>query len=159
MEKIINKLNQAYILLLIIMAVIVMMLGIYQVLGRYILGLPIYWTEESIRYLHNSIVFCGIGFVAQSEAFTTITLVSDIIAKKSKVGVKIQKIAHRLLQLIFFLLLLYWGGRLTLHAAKQHQVSAAAKFPFSIIYAALPLGGLLGATDAVLKMKEIIDLD
>ena len=156
MKKALGKLNQAYILLLVIMSATVTLLGIYQILGRYLFALPIFWTEEVIRYLHIAIIMLGIGFAAQTEAFTTITLISDIVEQKSKIAFKILRVIHYLAQLFFFSLLLYWGYKLTMHAYNQHQLSAAAKLPIYIAYLPLPLGGLMGIVDAVQRIIGLL---
>ncbi|WP_101910084.1 TRAP transporter small permease [Marasmitruncus massiliensis] len=152
MKKALGKLNRAYILLLILMASAVTLLGIYQVLARYVFKWPIFWTEEVIRYVYIATVMLGINFAAKTEAYTAITLVSDSIARRSKTGYKVLKLIHHLVQLIFFALLMYWGARLAIHAGNQNQFSSAVKIPFVLVYLPIPIGGLMGVADAVEKI-------
>jgi TRAP-type C4-dicarboxylate transport system permease small subunit len=142
MKDIFKKLEKIYILVLIILLAIVAVFGIYQVVARYALGWPIYWTEESIRYLYIAAVMLGIGLALQKNAYTSITILADFLKRTTKIGYRLLLIFHRLVHLAFCGLMLYFGLQLVMKAGGA--LSPAIRIPFFYVYLPIPIGGLLG---------------
>ena len=88
MKKAICTLERAYHAVLVVMTALIVLVGIYQVIGRFFvfLHLPTSWTEESMRYTYIGIIMLGLATVTRAEAFTTITVLSDAIEKRSRIG-------------------------------------------------------------------------
>ena len=152
MRIFLDRLEKMYQLFLVSITAIVTLLGIYQVLGRYLLflNLPITWTEETMRYLHVAIVMLGTAAVSKSEGYTSITIFSDFIKRKYKNGYKILRLFHNTVQLFFFSCLFYYGLQLTLKAVKQ--ITPTTRISFAFVYACIPIGGLMGALFALVKI-------
>ena len=154
MRMLFSKFERVYTLFLIILCAIVSILGIYQVAARYLFGWPIFWTEECIRYIYIATVMLGIGLASEKNAYTTITLFSDYVQNHSKIGWKVLLIFQRLVQIVFFGLLCFWGFRLV--ALAGDALSPATRIPFVYVYLPIPIGGLLGFLVECSKLYRII---
>lgn len=154
MKKAISALEKAYRTVLVIMTALIVLVGIYQVIGRFFvfLHLPTSWTEESMRYMYIGIIMLGLATVTRAEAFTTITVLSDAIEKRSRTGGIILYWFQSLMQVICFGLMFYYGLQLMLSAG--NRVSAVIRMPFNIIYAPIPIGSFLATVISILKLIQ-----
>lgn len=153
-KKIISLLERIYHAVLVFMTATIVLVGIYQVIGRFFvfLHLPTSWTEESLRYIYIGIIMLGLATVTQAEAFTTITILSDAIERHSKVGAIILYWFQCLMQIICFGMMFYYG--LQLMASAGNRVSAVVRMPFNIIYAPIPIGAFLSTVISILKLVQ-----
>ena len=154
MHMIREKLYEIYNWLLILMTSVLTCLALYQVLARYAFGWPLSWTEELMRYMFCAIVMLGMATVIREDSFITVTLLPNAIKKRSPSLYKALGIFRLVVQIAFFALLLYFGGML----AYQSRVRNAAtlQVPFVFVYMCLPLGGLFGGFESVLKLVELL---
>ena len=154
MKKVIDICTKVYRTILVIMTGVIVVLGVYQVVGRNIaaLGLNTSWTEEAMRYIYLGIIMLGLATVTRDEAFTTITILSDAIKKRSKIGSEILYVFQNLASIVCFGLLFYYGLKLDLSAG--NRVSATMLIPFSLIYAPIPIGSFLATIIQILKTIE-----
>lgn len=153
-KKTISALERIYHAVLVVMTAIIVLVGIYQVIGRFFvsLRLPTSWTEESMRYIYIGIIMLGLATVTQAESFTTITVLSDTIEKHSRIGGIILYWFQGLMQVICFGMMFYYGLQLMLSAG--NRVSAVVRMPFNIIYAPIPIGSFLSTVISVLKLVQ-----
>ena len=153
-KKTISVLEQIYRTVLVIMTALIVLVGIYQVIGRFFvfLHLPTSWTEESMRYIYIGIIMLGLATVTQAEAFTTITVLSDTIERHSRIGGIILYWFQCLMQIICFGMMFYYGLQLMISAG--NRVSAVVRMPFNIIYAPIPIGSFLSTVISILKLVQ-----
>lgn len=153
-NKTISILEKLYRMVLVIMTALIVLVGIYQVIGRFFvaLHLPTSWTEESMRYIYVGIIMLGLATVTRAEAFTTITVLSDAIEKHSRAGSIILYWFQSLMQIICFGMMFYFGLRLMLSAG--NRVAAVTRIPFNIIYAPIPIGSCLATVISILKFIQ-----
>lgn len=153
-KKIISLLERIYHAVLVFMTATIVLVGIYQVIGRFFvfLHLPTSWTEESMRYIYIGIIMLGLATVTQAEAFTTITILSDVIERHSRVGTIILYWFQCLIQIICFGMMFYYG--LQLMSSAGNRVSAVVRMPFNIIYAPIPVGSFLSTVISILKLVQ-----
>lgn len=152
MKKAIRVLEVLYETILVIMTAIIVLLGVYQVVGRNLSFIDTSWTEEAMRYIYVGIIMLGLGCVAKEESFTTITVVSDIVNRHSKIGGMILYCLKNFAQILCFVLIFWFGLQLALSAG--NRVAATTRVTFDIIYAPIPIGSFLGALYSILKMVE-----
>ena len=147
--------GKLYVWFLVFLTASVVLIGVYQVLGRYfivgMLGIMvnISWTEEIMRYFHCALVLLGVGVVTKNNAAIRITLISDWVAKY-KAPSKILQTWNYLVELAFYGIMVYFGWQLTQRGFGQ--VTAITRIPFGIFYASIPIGGALGFINTALKM-------
>lgn len=153
-KRTISVLEQIYRAVLVIMTALIVIVGIYQVIGRFFvfLHLSTSWTEESMRYIYIGIIMLGLATVTRADAFTTITVLSDAIEKRSRVGGMILYWFQSLMQIICFGMMFYYG--LLLMASAGNRVSAVMRLPFNIIYAPIPIGSFLSTVISILKLIQ-----
>ena len=154
MKKTLHILETIYRIILVILTALIVIIGIYQVIGRFFvfLHLPTSWTEESMRYIYVGIIMLGLATVTRAEAFTTITVLPDIINRHSRVGGVILYWVQSLIQILCFGLMFWFGLKLALSAG--NRVAAVTRIPFSIIYAPIPVGAGLSTVIGILKLIQ-----
>jgi TRAP-type C4-dicarboxylate transport system permease small subunit len=127
--------------------ILVLILGVmvinvlWQVFSRYFTANPSSFTDELARYLMMWLGILGAAYVAGRNEHVAI----DFFAKKS--SLKIQKwikgfISFSIIAFATFGFLI-GGGRLVYITLKLQQYSPSLQIPLALVYAIVPLSGLL----------------
>lgn len=109
-----------------------------QVICRYVLQSSLSWSEELTRYLMIWIVFLGSGYVLGIGAHSNMDIVS------SKLPEHVKNIVDKgisLLLVVFSLVIIRYGCSMVLVGAAQK--SSALHLPMSLVYLAIPIGGVI----------------
>lgn len=109
-----------------------------QVASRYLLDLPLIWTEETGRHLMIWMVFLASTVVYRRGQHIAIDLFGARLGPR---GRAIIGIAITLLLAFFFFLMVRYGWELTTRTMNQR--SSALRYPMGYAYASLPVGGVL----------------
>jgi len=109
-----------------------------QVLFRYVLKSPLYWSEEAARYIMIWIVFLGASVGIRKASHLGFTWYVE--RSSSEVRRVCALIAHLGL-LAFSLNITYYGSIITLQ--NTEQLSPGLQMPVAFVYACLPVGGIL----------------
>ena len=88
-KKLCTRFESIIHVMIVAIAVIMMVIGILQILFRYVFSSSLSWSEESIRYLHVWLVTIGGTVCFYRGTFSVITLISDKIEAKSKIAGKL----------------------------------------------------------------------
>ncbi|MDG1965945.1 MAG: TRAP transporter small permease [Flavobacteriaceae bacterium] len=137
--------------LVVIMSFIVVNV-LWQVFSRYILANPSSFTDELARYLMIWVGVLGAAYVAGKGNHVAITYFSE---KLNPVNLKRVQIIINLTILSFAILGMFIGGvRLVYITLVLEQLSPALKIPLGVVYAVIPLSGLLIIFYKVLDLKE-----
>lgn len=116
---------------------------LWGVLTRYALGHQASWTEELARFLLIWIGCLGAAYAAGKDMHLSIDLLSP---RLSPAGRQWLGVGIRLLTLLFAVSVLLVGGiELIRFTYLLGQYSPALNLPMSLVYAAVPLSGLLTA--------------
>lgn len=114
---------------------------LWQVFTRYFTDNPSSFTDELARYLMIWLGILGAAYVAGRNEHVAI----DVFAKKS--SPKTQKLLARFISfsIIAFSLfgLVIGGGRLVYITMKLEQFSPSLQIPLALVYAIVPVSGLL----------------
>ena len=121
-DKILNKM--IYIILLIMTFVIAIQIGF-----RYILNLPLSWTEELARYLQIWLTIIGGIWATRNQKHIKITSLTDRIPNKYR---NVYTNINLLLQATFMIILLWASIKFNL--SLKPIVSAALRIPLGFIY-------------------------
>lgn len=110
-------------------------LGLAQVVWRYVLGEPLIWSEEVIRYALIWTVFLGAGITIKKGLLAAVEVVSQLGP---------QPLRKVLGGLSIVICAAFWGvllayGLLILDAV-QGMVSGALEMPMPLVYLAIPVG-------------------
>lgn len=149
MAKFLSKLEKAFETALGLLTGLMVVFACYQVAARYFFGWGITWTEETMRYIFVATIMLGVYFMSKTSNFATLTIFSDLVAKKSKIGDIVLRVLQYLVQIVFYFLLFYYGVKLCMMSTGR--LSTATRIPFSIIYSPLPIGGFMGFVNMILR--------
>ena len=138
MKRIAYILEGALKFLVIIMLSALTIIVVVGIAARYVFLVSIPWTEEISRYLMIWTSFLGLGVAYRKRELIAVKLLTDLLPKKM---FRIAFFVSDILCSIFLVVVVYYGVKLCVQ--NSDQVSAAARIPTSIVYAAIPVGGVI----------------
>lgn len=113
----------------------------WQVLSRYLLGAPAFWTEELARF---ALVWVGVLGAAYAAAHHEHLALSLFSARAGPRGRCVLRHVSRAAVAGFALtVMVVGGGRLVAITWQLDQVSAALGVPMAMVYSVVPLSGCL----------------
>jgi TRAP-type C4-dicarboxylate transport system permease small subunit len=118
-----------------------------QVLFRYLLRQPLFWSEELPRYLLIWMSFLAAAVAQREEGHINITLALNWLPPRVR---RVAHLASNVLMLAFLGVLIYSGSLVTRITAAHR--STALQIPMAAVYAALPVGAILMAVYLVLQI-------
>ncbi len=124
----------ALIVILAAMAVVVFV----QVIFRYLLHLPLFWTEELARYCLVWASLLGAGVAVRRGQHIAVTWFVERFPKA--VGLALSVVAR--ISVVVILVVMMWGGG-KLVVVTSAQISPALRIPMAVPYLALPLGSAI----------------
>jgi TRAP-type C4-dicarboxylate transport system permease small subunit len=136
-DKITHYLGHFLALLMTIMTIDVL----WGVFTRYAMGNQASWSEELARFLLIWIGILGAAYASGQNMHLAIDLLSPKLAGKSK-----QRLASGITILIIlfvFCILVIGGFRLIYVTQVLGQMSPALQIPMTVVYAVLPLSGII----------------
>ena len=155
MERISNIINRCSEIVLCSIISIMAVVVFAEVIFRYALLLPLFWTEEFARYCLVWSSLLGAGVALKRGEHIAVTFFLDKLPKKVRSG------ASLFARISIFALLgvIFWGG-LYLVLLTRHQLSPAMRVSMSWPYMAVPLGSLImlfhELTFIYMELKEMI---
>jgi TRAP-type C4-dicarboxylate transport system permease small subunit len=120
-----------------------------QVVFRYVLRQPLFWSEELPRYLLIWMSFLAAAVAQKRDAHINITLCLTPLPERAR---RILQMCANCTILGFLGILVYSGGLVTRITA-QHR-STALQLPMGLVYAALPLGAALMMLYLILQIAD-----
>ena len=121
-----------------------------QVVYRYALKQPLYWSEEVARYLFVWVVFVGAGVAARYRGHIALDFLVNRFPPRPR---HVVAMIMGVLSLAMLLLVFVWYGW-TLTLVSMRQESPATGVPVGYATLAIPVGGLLTALNAVRAVRE-----
>lgn len=145
---VINKIAEATLAVAVVAQVICVFC---QVLFRFVLKLPLFWTEEAARYLMVYTVFigCSVGIYRDSHSGF-----SYLLNKMNKKVQLVMKMTSYVGMLALNLYITYYG--INIVTRNTFQVTPALQIPMWFIYCTLPLSGIICSLQIVAKMIALV---
>lgn len=134
---------------LVVLSVLIFAVVFLQVLFRYLLRQPLFWSEELPRYLLIWMSFLAAALAQRQDAHINITLCLAPLSARARQRLKV---LTDTVVLAFFCILIYSGGLVT--SITAHHRSTALQLPMGLVYAALPLGAVLMSLYLVLQIAD-----
>ncbi len=135
-NKALSKLEQYFIaILLLVIAVILFINVVLRLFNTSIL-----WAEELARYAIVWITFVGASVCVYKGAHIGVDVIMNVLGEKPK---KILSLVLALFSLAFSVLFTYYAFKITMNVHGTGQASSTMGIPMYIVYAAMPVGGLL----------------
>lgn len=147
-EKALLAVNRwALIVLLALMSVIIFT----NVIVRYFTDQSIPWAEEVARHMMIWLTFLGAGPVLRYGGHLAVENLQDSLPRPAAIALRI---VVALLLMGFFVFMIWWG--LLYMERTQFQSTAATQIPFSYIYAAMPVGGVLLVMHFLFVLRDYV---
>ena len=121
-----------------------------QIIFRYLLHQPIYWSEEFPRFILIWLTFLGSAIAMKNRSHLSISLLTNRLSVKKRIAVQF---FANLLSLLFISILV-WGGIIITILTMPNR-TAALQMPTGLVYLAVPVGG---AIMIIYLLKNTIEL-
>lgn len=137
-NTLIRKLTWLLERILIALSLLISIVVFLQVVFRYVLSQPLFWSEELPRYLLIWTTFLAAALAQKHRAHINITLAVNLLPRR------IQKWLRILTDILIcgFLGVLVYSGSLVSRVTLHHR-STALQIPMAAVYLALPVGATL----------------
>jgi TRAP-type transport system small permease protein len=124
---------------------------ILQVTARYVINLPLAWTEELARYLFIWLIFIGSSQAMRWGNHIAIGMIAD---RLPDMIARISALLMHLLIAAFLITLIVMGWRIVMTVAPV--LSVALKMPLMIVYLPLPIAGAVMLVRTICTIVHII---
>ncbi len=149
MSRISDFLNRVCELALVILLGAMAIVVFLQVLFRYVLHLPLFWTEEFARYCLVWASLLGAAVALKRGEHIAVTFLLDTFPKRAaRVLTMIAQVS-----VILILTVMVWGG-IKLVLVTSAQISPALRISMAIPYLALPVGAVIMLFHAFSSMMQ-----
>ena len=155
MERISDIINRIAEIAIVIIISLMAVAVFAEVIFRYVIPLPLFWTEEFARYCLVWSSLLGAGVALKRGEHIAVTFFTNKFPKRIQIN------SFLLVQIfiVVFLGVIFWGG-ICLVMITYHQLSPAMRIPMSWPYMAVPIGSLIMLFHEItfinLRLKEMI---
>lgn len=137
--------------------VVMLALMVFQVIFRYVLKLPLPWSEELIRYLFVITSFFGAAIASSERSHIEINLMETIInltkdAKKRQVFTNISWLIADCISFVILVIFSYYSYGYLQRMLLTQQKSSAMEMPVWWIISAMFVGAVLMAIHYICKI-------
>lgn len=115
-----------------------------HIVGRYVLGAPIYFAEELARYAFIWSVMIGASIVFRTDGHTNVEYFTGLLPRPAQTFLYVARNAV----IVGFLLVVIVNG-IALAGKTMNVPSAALEWPWGYIYIAAPVGAALMIVNAL----------
>lgn len=147
--RVVDRFNAGLLLTLSLGLAVLASLGLAQVVWRYLIGDPLTWSEEVIRYSLIWSVFLGAGIAVRRGLLAAVELVSQLAPPL------LQKTLARLCLAIsglFWAVLLGYG--IVILESVRGMSSGALEMPMPLVYLAIPVGAAFALINTLTVMVD-----
>jgi len=155
MERISDIINRIAEIAIVIIISLMAVAVFAEVIFRYVLPLPLFWTEEFARYCLVWSSLLGAGVALKRGEHIAVTFFTNKFPKR----IQIDSFLLVQIFIVVFVGVILWGG-ICLVMITRHQLSPAMRIPMSWPYMAVPIGSLIMLFHEItfinLRLKEMI---
>jgi C4-dicarboxylate transporter DctQ subunit len=124
-----------------------------NVMGRYLLDMPIYWAEEGMGFIQIAVVVIGAALVSRDNAHLKMDAVEHFMPPALKRWIDI---AASLLTVVVALVIAWMASDIVGGMIENDQRSMAMNLPLAIPYSIFPLGFALIALFALARVVRLV---
>jgi len=143
-----NRITEGFLIVILSGIAVVVFL---QVIFRYVLNFPLFWTEEFARYSLVWASLLGSAVAVKRGQHIAVTIFMDRLPKALRRGLTI----FALISVATILAIILWGG-IQLVAITRSQISPALRVSMSIPYLAVPVGAGLMLLHTIVCIFETL---
>jgi TRAP-type C4-dicarboxylate transport system permease small subunit len=123
-----------------------------NVMGRYLLDMPIYWAEEGMGFIQIAVVVIGAALVSRDNAHLKMDAVEHFMSPALKRWIDI---ATGVLTVAVALIVAWMASDVVMQMMENDQRSMAMELPLAIPYSIFPLGFALIALFALARVVRL----
>lgn len=124
---------------------LLVLMGVLQILFRFVLNFSLSWTEELSRYLFILMVYTGASLALKRKKHVRVELIDIYVKSKIKRWIFI---FNDIVMIWLLLLVGYAGLKISITTYEMEQLSPALGLPMYLVYGIIPLTFLFGACRA-----------
>ena len=151
LHKIRNGMDKIVSTICIILFAVMVVVGTYQIITRFIFNNPSTISEELLTYTFAWMAMFASAYVFGKRDHMRMTFVADKLPKEQR---KILEIVIELLIIAFAVIVLIYGG-FTIMGLTMTQKTASLGVMMGVIYAVVPICGILIAIYGVLNVIDL----
>lgn len=129
-----QRLEEIVLVVLMIAAVVIVAM---QVITRYLLKIPLPWSEEIARYMFLWLTWLGASYATKERRHVSIDVVYSRLNKNGKV---ICTVVFTVVWIGFLAMMAYLSAKLTFSVASGGQIAVGSGLPMWVPYASIPTG-------------------
>ena len=129
-----ERLEEIFLVILMIAATL---LVAAQVVTRFILKVPLPWSEEIARYMFLWLTWVGAAYATKERKHVRIDIIYE---KLPEAGKKVCTVISTVIWIVFLGIMVYLSFRLTRSVASGGQIAVGSGIPMWIPYASIPVG-------------------
>jgi len=147
--KFIYAVNKIVGYILFVLLAMMVTLTFFQVFNRFVLSSSISWSEEMSRYLMVWGVFLALGYASRKNKLVALKFISEMMPQGPR---KLLQFIIQVGVVAFGLLLSIYGLEMTMSVT--HQATPALEISKSLVYAAVPIGGVLTVLNSIAYLVD-----
>ena len=151
LHKIRKGMNTVVSTICIILFAVMVIVGTYQIITRFVFNSPSTVSEELLTYTFAWMAIFSSAYVFGKRDHMRMTFVADKLPKEQR---KILEIVIELLIIAFVVIVLIYGG-FTIMGLTMTQKTASLGVMMGVIYAVVPISGILIAIYGVLNVIDL----
>lgn len=125
-----KKKNLEYFLIVFLFTILIVVCFL-QVLFRFVLNLPLAWTEELSRYVFIILIYCGASAAVLDNAHVRVELIDNLLPERARFALDI---AVKLLCAAVSLVIAFNSRKIISNASLSRQLSASLRIPMAGLY-------------------------
>ena len=151
LHKIRKGMNTVVSTICIVLFAVMVVVGSYQIITRFIFNSPSTVSEELLTYTFAWMAIFSSAYVFGKRDHMRMTFIADKLPKEQR---KILEIIIELLIIAFAVIVLIYGG-FTIMGLTMTQKTASLGVMMGVIYAVVPISGILIAIYGVLNVIDL----
>lgn len=140
MKKIYEAYNRIEKTVVGVIMLLLIVMGFVQVLFRFVLHMPLAWTEELLTFCMIWVAYLGSSAAANERKHILVSMFIDMLPKRLRLGFTV---FSQILWLICTLLMAYLGGYVALNYINRGAVTLGGQFPYWVAAIAIPISMIL----------------
>lgn len=129
-----RRIEEIFLVILMVAAVIIVAM---QIVTRYVLAIPLPWSEEIARYLFLWLTWVGASFATKERKHVSIDVVYSQLPEKVQI---VCRVITTIVWIGFLFQMTKLGIKLTSSVASGGQIAVGSGIPMWVPYASIPTG-------------------
>jgi TRAP-type C4-dicarboxylate transport system permease small subunit len=136
-----------------VIMLLLIIMGFVQVLFRFVLHMPLAWTEELLTFCMIWVAYLGASAAANERKHILVSMFVDLMPKRMRLAFTI---LSQLLWLACAIVMTYLGGYVAMNYINRGAVTLGGKFPYWVAAIIIPISMALVAIRVVVLIVHTL---